>query len=141
MALRGGWVEDRGGIVSIVLRDRPDEQFWSKTGKPYRAAVIHPGIADHLRGCMKDPESYVVPGHPDHETRLHWFRFAPQRWLKAHGITSQKPLHRLRGAYADAIAALTSDAVAARLAGVKAAQDALGHTSSKTTERHYLSGE
>jgi integrase len=33
---------------------------------------------------------------------------------------------------------LTADAVTARLAGVKAAQEALGHTTSATTERHYL---
>lgn len=64
-----------------------------------------------------------------------------QRWLKQHGITAHKPLHRLRGLYADDVARVTADAVAARLAGVSAAQAALGHTSSDTTERHYLTQE
>ena len=41
----------------------------------------------------------------------------------------------------DHIAALTSDAVAARLAGIKAASEALGHATTAMTEKHYLSGE
>lgn len=52
---------------------------------------------------------------------------------------AKKPLHRLRGLYADEVARLTQDAVAARLAGVKAAASALGHTNTATTERSYLS--
>ena len=39
------------------------------------------------------------------------------------------------------VIAFIADAVAARLAGVKAAQKALGHTDSATTEAHYLSAE
>jgi hypothetical protein len=62
----------------------------------------------------------------------------PQAWARPFVGDVIKPLHRLRGAYADAVAALTADAVTARLAGVKAAQEALGHTTSETTERHYL---
>jgi integrase len=139
-ACRGGWIEDRGGIVSIVLRDRPEEGFWSKTGRPYKASVINAELADYLRTRIGD-EGYIVPGPPDPSARLYWFEVWPQKWLKGQGITSAKPLHRLRGAYADAVAVLTSDAVTARLAGVKAAQDALGHTSSATTERHYLTPE
>ena len=52
---------------------------------------------------------------------------------------ARKPLHRLRGLYADELARLTADAVAARLAGVRAASESLGHTTTATTERHYLS--
>lgn len=133
---RGGWVEDRGGVVSILLRDRPEEAFWTKTGKHYRANVIHPDLAAYLRTA--DPEAYIVPGPPEMQSRLFWFLKTPQAWLKRQGITAGKPLHRLRGAYADAIAALTADAVTARLAGVKAAQENLGHTSSAMTEAHYL---
>jgi hypothetical protein len=53
-------------------------------------------------------------------------------------VTARKPLHRLRGLYADEVAKITVDAVTARLAAIKAAQEALGHTTSKTTEGHYL---
>lgn len=41
--------------------------------------------------------------------------------------------------YADEVAKLTQDAVAARLAGVKAAASALGHTNTATTQNSYLS--
>ena len=53
--------------------------------------------------------------------------------------TAKKPLHRLRGLYADDVAKLTEDAVLARLEGIKEASRALGHTTTKTTLNHYLS--
>ena len=77
----------------------------------------------------------VSPGTVE---RSRWFEREPQKWLHAHGVGALKPLHRLRGLYADNVATLTRDAIAARLAGVRAAQEALGHTSSATTEAHYL---
>ena len=132
-------MEQKGGVVSLYLRDRPEEQWWTKTGKPYRAAIIHPDLAEYLKECAKSPESFLVPGPPSEDERHIWFGHAPQQWLKAHGVSAAKPLHRLRGAYADAVATITADAVTARLAGVKAAQENLGHTTSATTEKHYLS--
>lgn len=138
-ACRGGWIEETDGALSIALRDRPEEQWWTKTGRPYRALVINPVLAEHLRECAKSPDSFVVPGPPEIADRAHWFAHAPQEWLRRQGVPGLKPLHRLRGAYADAVASLTADAVTARLAGVKAAQEALGHTSSAVTEKHYLS--
>ena len=171
--LRGTWIEERGGSVRIVLRDRPEEQWWTKTGKPYVAQVIEPEVAAWLleakcsaspcgrEGALKQntrrspvgakvPSSkiapiqsessggYLIPDPPDGGDRARWFSHEPQRWLRAHGVTGGKPLHRLRGLYADHIATLTADAVTARLAGVKAAQNALGHTTRSTTEAHYL---
>ncbi len=50
-----------------------------------------------------------------------------------------KPLHRLRGLYADDVAKLTEAAVRARMEGIQAASAALGHTSTATTVNHYLS--
>ena len=54
--------------------------------------------------------------------------------------TAGMPLHRRRGLYADDVKKLTQDAVAAHLAGVKAASQNLGHTNTATTEKSYLSG-
>lgn len=71
--------------------------------------------------------------------RYRWFERVPQEWLRKFTGTAKKPLHRLRGLYADEVAKLTQDAVAARLAGVKAASQALGHTNTATTQNSYLS--
>jgi integrase len=137
-ASRGAWVEEHRGVVSIMLRDRPEEKFWTKTGRSYRAQIIHPELAEYLLG-VKGSAAPIVPDPPTGDDRGWWFERDPQEWLHANGIISKKPLHRLRGLYADHIANLTSDAVAARLAGIRAAQENLGHTNSSTTENHYLS--
>jgi hypothetical protein len=137
-ALRGGWIEDQAGVVSISLRDRPEENWWTKTGKPYRAQVIDPRLAEWLRTAAQKPDDLVVPDPSDGSGRDHWFAKAPQRWLRSIGVKAAKPLHRLRGLYADHVARITADAVAARLAGVEAARANLGHTTSAVTEAHYL---
>ena len=139
-ACRVSWIEIRSGAVSVALRDRPEEQWWTKTGKPYRAQVIEPTLAAHLAALVDfaAPDALIVADPPDGGNRAKWFERVPQKWLHAHGVKSAKPLHRLRGAYADHIASVTQDAVAARLAGLRAAQSALGHTTSATTEAHYL---
>ena len=132
-ALQGDWIEERDGVVSIFLCDRPAQNWFTKTGKPYRAQVIEPTLSEWLRVSAKQP-GYVVPCAGE---RDQWFRYVPQEWLRPF-IPSGKPLHRLRGLYADHIAQLTQDAVTARLAAIRAAQTNLGHTTSATTERHYL---
>ena len=136
-AARRSWLEVKNGAVFVVMRDRPEEAWWTKTGKPYRAQIIEPELAEWVR---QRPEGWLVPDPPDGSDRGRWFEREPQRWLRQ-WIPTGKPLHRLRGLYADHVAALTSDVVAARLAGVRAASQALGHTTTATTERHYLSGE
>lgn len=138
-ALRAGWVEVEGALVRIGLRDRPEEKWWTKTGKPYRAEVVEPVLARHLAAFVEvaKPDSLVVTT-PGTVERSRWFERVPQQWLHAHGVAALKPLHRLRGLYADQVATLTRDAIAARLAGIRAAQESLGHTSSATTEAHYL---
>lgn len=129
------WVQVDGDATYIVLQDRPTEGWLSKTGRKYRALVIDVELATVLRSC---PAGYIV--QPAAVDRSKWFAQAPQAWMRKY-TTARQPLHRLRGLYADAVARLTSDAITARLAGVKAASEALGHTSTKTTENHYLSGE
>jgi hypothetical protein len=138
-AFRGSWIEDQVGVVSIALRDRPEESWWTKTGRPYRAQVIEPRLAEWLRTAAQKPDALVVPDPPDGSDRRHWFAHEPQRWLRdVAGVRAGKPLHRLRGLYADHVAQLTADAVAARLAGIEAARANLGHTTSAVTEAHYL---
>ena len=131
-ACRKSWIVDG----CIVLRDRPEESWWTKTGKPYRAQITDPDLAAYLASADGDR---IVPDPPGGEDRGRWFERVPQAWLRPFMPGARKPLHRLRGLYADELARLTADAVAARLAGVKAAQQALGHTTMATTERHYLS--
>lgn len=129
------WVQIAGNAVYIVLQDRPDEGWLSKTGRKYRAVVIDPDFAEFLTGCAV---GYLV--QPAVVDRSKWFALAPQKWMRSF-TTARQPLHRLRGLYADDVARLTADAITARLGGVQAASEALGHTSTKTTTRHYLSGE
>ncbi len=131
-SMRGSWLVG----ATIELRDRPEEGWWTKTGKPYFAQIVEPTLAAGLAGIPAG--ALVVSDPPDGSDRGRWFERVPQAWLKAHGVADRKPLHRLRGLYADAVATLTRDAVAAHLAGVQAASAALGHTSTATTVAHYL---
>lgn len=135
-AMRGTWIEEEDGAIFIRLMDRPEEGWWRKTNvRPYRAQVLDADLAEVLRAKKGSPELVIEAPEP----RDYWFTHEPQGWLKRHGVDANKPLHRLRGLYADHLAKLTTDAVAARLAGVRAAQEALGHASPKMTETHYLS--
>lgn len=135
-ACRRDWIVEDGGAVYVEMRDRPEQQFLSKTGEIYRALVTHAAFAAELLAC---PAGEIVRLTPVEGIRYRWFERAPQAWLRKFTGSAKKPLHRLRGLYADEVAKLTQDAVAARLAGVKAASQALGHTNTQTTERSYLS--
>ena len=127
---RGSWFVDG----HLELRDRPDEGFLTKTGEIYRALVLDADLAERLRAMPAD--SLIVP-RQSHD----WFTREPQAWVRRFVGEARKPLHRLRGLYADHLAKLTADATAARLAGIQAASNALGHTSTATTRNHYLSGQ
>lgn len=133
---RRSWLVERKGRPYIELRDRPEENYLTKTGKPYRALILSDALAEKLK-AVPDGE-FLVP-LPTH-SRHNWFVAEPQAWV-AQFTSAPHPLHRLRGLYADQIKELTEDAVAAHLAGVKAASNALGHTNTKTTVNHYLSGD
>lgn len=132
---QGCWIIEDGGTVFVELRDRPG-LYLTKTGRIYRAAVIHPGLAEALRTV--EPSAFVVePGAID---RHKWFEEAPAEWSRSFTGDARKPLHRLRGLYADDIRKLSEDAMTARLAAIRAAAKALGHTNTATTVDHYLSG-
>lgn len=139
-ACRVGWLEERHGALSIFVADRPEESWWTKTGKSRYAPITDPVLSEWLAALRSQPpDTLVVPDPPDGRNRDHWFRFKPQEWARACGVTARQPLHRLRGLYADHIAQITRDAVEVKLAAVRAAQKSLGHTTSAVTEKHYLS--
>lgn len=131
-ACRGSWVVKRKGAVAIELRDREDENYLTKTGRIYYPYVLHAGLAEYLLTLAPDARAV---GNVNQE----WMtRFVPQ-WVRPFTGSAQKPLHRLRGLYADQIKAEREEAFLAHRAGVKAASEALGHTTTATTENHYLS--
>lgn len=125
-ACRGNWLEG----ASIAMRDRESEGYWTKTGKSYKAPVLNPELLVALQSA--DPGKPVINRAPN------WYARAPQAWLRQ-WVSDRLPLHRLRGLYADQLAELERDAVAARQAGILAASQALGHTTTHTTETSYLS--
>lgn len=144
MHLAKSWVEIDGPATYVRVRDRPEEGFRHKTGESYRALVVNAEYAKFLRDA---PDGLII--NPDltnkkknvkkPNERRYWFWYVPQEWLKKFTGESAAPLHRMRGLYLDDVAKLTSDAVKAKLAGERAAADAAGHTTTKTTKDHYLS--
>lgn len=137
---RVGWLEESNGALMLKLCDRPEERFWTKTGRPYCAHILGGRLVQYLQTLrtIKPPDAYVVGAGDDPEDRRRWFDREPRKFLRKLGITAGKPLHRLRGLYADHIAKETAELIAQKQAGLKAAQEALGHTTSRTTETHYL---
>jgi hypothetical protein len=136
------WIVQDKGNVWVEIRDRPEEGYLNKTGESYRALVLSPTLAQAL---VESPPGLIV--QPDLRggtgkaiERHRWFERFPQRWLKAFVGNAPKPLHRLRGLYLDNVKKRTESAFLARQAGIKAAADAAGHTTTRTTVKHYLSG-
>jgi len=131
---RGKWIVRSGDLVQVELRDRPEDGVQTKTGIPYLAPIINQDLAAYCLTVQQD--DFLV--RPDTTDRDRWIERTPQAWVRPFVGDVQKPLHRLRGLYATDLQARTRDAVAAALAGRRAAADALGHTSTDVTERHYL---
>jgi hypothetical protein len=72
--------------------------------------------------------------------RSYWMQRVVQKWLKPFTGAAPKPLHRLRGLFADQVATLTQEAMLIQFEAIKAASKALGHTGTAVTMAHYLSG-
>lgn len=134
-ACQRDWIIEDKGAMYVEMRDRPDQHWYSKTGEMYRALVIDVKFAKEL---LKLKKGHIVKT-PDGINRGYWFEHEPQKWLRPFTGTARMPLHRLRGLYADDVKRITEDAVAAHLAGVKAASKNLGHTNTQTTQNNYLS--
>lgn len=129
---RGGWIKKRTGGAVVELKNRFAEGHRGKTRRAYTAIILHTGLAEYL---LAIPPDDPVINRPDAER---WLGRAPQNWLRPFTGAAQKPLHRCRGLYLDQVAIETEDAVLARRAGIQAAADAAGHTTTTTTVRHYL---
>ena len=131
LACRGKWILPRGAGAVVQLQDHEEDGHRTKTGRLYTATVLDPSLAAYLLAL--EPEAPVI-ARPD---AARWLGRSPQQWLRQF-TAAPKPLHRLRGLYADQIQRETQEAILARAAGVQAASAALGHTTTTTTERHYL---
>jgi hypothetical protein len=126
-------VKDKTGVY-VEMRDRPEDDFTHKTGEMYRARITNAAFAAELLAL---PEGPIIKETPPGMTRDYWFRYYPPEWLRDFTGTAYKPLHRLRGLYAEEVKTLTEKALASEQAGLEAARDALGHTNVRTT-RGYL---
>jgi hypothetical protein len=132
LAFRGKWIVRKGDATYVRLQDRPEDGFQTKTGIPYSALVMEPELAEYLREM--DAEAVAVAL----VNTVKWIGRKPQAWLKPFTGAALSPLHRLRGLYADHVKRDTEQAILARQAGIKAASEALGHTTIGTTVDHYL---
>jgi len=135
LAMRGKWAVARPGGMVVELRDRPEDRYWTKTGRPYSALVMHPDLAAAL---VAVPTDAMVITEPD---AAYWIEHKPQLWLKPYVGAARLPLHRLRGLYADHVRRETEGAILARQAAIKVASQNLGHTSTAVTEKSYLSAD
>lgn len=129
---RGKWIAKRGEAVYVAMQDREGDEFWTKTGRRYSALILHPALAEYLLTVAAEASVIARPA-PDK-----WLSSAPQEWLRKYTGSTKAPLHRLRGLYADQLKRETEIAMAARLAGIRKASENLGHTTTATTETHYL---
>jgi hypothetical protein len=134
-ACRREWISEDETGVFVEMHDRPEYGWLTKTGEVYRARIMRPDFAAALLALPPGP--IVEIGSQC--SRSHWFEHKPQEWLKAFTGAARKPLHRLRGLYADDVKRTTEEAVKAHLAGIREASKNLGHTNTATTERSYLS--
>jgi integrase len=97
-------------------------------------------MPDHARSLFRDWQSrstsrFVIESLLEPKTNSHWYRMRCachfdqlNRWLRAHGVTSSKPLHMLRKEYGS----LLCDQY-----GIAVAKVALRHARIETTSAHY----
>jgi hypothetical protein len=73
---RRTWIEDRDGTVFVVLRDRPEEKWQTKTGRPYRALVLNAELAAFLSSAPAETVFF-----PD----------ATEKWFVNHVCNALRP--------------------------------------------------
>lgn len=132
---RAGWTVNHEGVWCIEVKDRPEEQFYCKTGFGGLSPILDGEIIAAIARLPRDELVVQITG-----CRANWFDRAPQKWLrqfmgaKTAGIA--KPLHRLRAAYLDAVR--KTEMMRIQGEAIRAAAAAGRHTSDKTTREHYL---
>jgi integrase len=137
-AARRSWVVTDGTNVRVIVKDRPEEGFFSKGGTKEDAwlagIVLDDEFAEHLLdldGKLVDIGDASADWFFGHKANAWVRQFIPKE-------LDGKGLHRLRGLYADAVKARFESQLLASRAGVDAARIALGHGSSAVTLQHYL---
>ena len=135
LAFRGKWIEQKAGVPYVRIMDREEDGFFNKTGANYSALIIDLELADALAALEADQCLL------SREDARRWIQRGPQAWLKEFTGDAKAPLHRLRGLYADHVRRETEAAILASQAAKKQASQSLGHTSVKTTDVHYFSGD
>lgn len=132
LGCRGKWIIVKGATTYVQLKDREEDNYWTKTGRSYMALIVNSELAEYLKSI--ETESPVIVA----ENAERWLEREPQVWLRPFTGGTRHPLHRLRGLYADHIKQETEAAILARQEAIKEASKNLGHTTTTTTEAHYL---
>ena len=132
------WIETDGENVRVVVRDRPEENFFAKGGTKEDAwlagLVLDADFAQHLlglQGKLVDIGNASSDWFFGHKANAWVRKFIPKE-------LDGKGLHRLRGLYADAIKLKFESQLLANRAGIDAARLALNHGTAAVTLQHYL---
>jgi len=131
---RGGWLMNTEGVWCIEVRDRPEENYYCKTGFAGLSPILNAELIEALRSLSPDGLAVPLTG-----SRAQWFKATPQLWLRQFmGVKSDiaKPLHRLRAAYLEAVK--NTEMMRLQAEALKVTAKAARHTSDKTTRNHYL---
>ena len=95
MAARGKWFVRIGSAVYVELKDRYEDGYRTKTGKVYRALIMNQRLADYVMAISS--EELVLTTNPP----VFWMDRVAIEVIRPYTGASRKPLHRLRGLYAD----------------------------------------
>lgn len=137
-AANRSWVVTDGDNTRVVVKDRPEENFFSKGGTKEDAwlagIVLDQDFAQFLKtieGKLVDIGNQSADWFFGHKANAWVRQFIPKE-------LDGKGLHRLRGLYADAIKLKFEAQLLANRAGIDAARLALNHNTSAVTLQHYL---
>ena len=114
-----------------------NEHYGLKSDTSAANVSLDPEIAKLLEACYREAkgeffieaESKIKSGEAYSRTRARKVFQALYKWLREHGVATQKPLHTLRKEYGSIINSKH---------GLYAAQQALRHADISTTATHYL---
>jgi len=124
-ACHRGWIREQDGQHVLLIVQRPDEGFTLKSGsRRQRCIVLPPNVSKELL----EATGYMVPGNTPY-MRRNWLARAMSLWLREFMPSRRDTLYALRKqAGSDLLNATGRLATVSRF---------LGHTNSRTTERHY----
>ncbi|MEM6911040.1 MAG: hypothetical protein AAF555_05600 [Verrucomicrobiota bacterium] len=135
-AARTDWLQRTStGHTIIAISDRPAENYYHKTGHRYGPRILSDALVARLP--TQPGQHLVTPDTP--YARKTWTEREPQRWLRQYFPPSltKMPLHYCRFLHAEDVREQERQWILANESADKAAQHALGHTTSRTTRDHY----